>query len=76
MTTPDIEQLWAFISDDDGEGIAAFLSNDGIWMPLIAADKARVDSLRKMAQQLATESGVPVKLVKFSVREDLEVLEP
>lgn len=71
-----IDQMWAFIAtDEDGEGVSAFMSND-IWMPMVAADEARVDSLRDMAKQLAQQSGQSITLAKFSVREDLEVFEP
>lgn len=76
MRTPDIKELWAFISDEDGEGVAAFLGPDGIWMPMVAADQTRVDSLRPMASELAKRSGVSVTLAKFSIREDVEVFEP
>lgn len=47
-----IESIWAFVSvDDDGnEGVcAAQLMGPGSLMPLIAADPARLDSLRPIA---------------------------
>lgn len=68
--------MWAFIAtDEDGEGLSAFM-HDQVWMPMIAADEARVESLRVMAQQLADRTGQPITLAKFSAREDLEVFEP
>ena len=50
-------------------------------MPLVGSDRARVDSLRTMAQEVADFTGQSMKLaaaaaVKFSVREDLEDICP
>ena len=68
-----IDAMWAFVSvDQDGnEGVCAFQSGMGP-MPMVAADGARVDSLRPIARSL-TRSGLTIKLVKFSKREDLEL---
>lgn len=72
-----IEELYAFVAvDETGEGITAFLGPDGTWMPMVGADPARVDSLKLMAQSLAQTSGKKIVLAKFSVREDVEVIEP
>lgn len=77
---PKITELYAFVACDTGpddEGVAAFMSpTTKTWMPMVAADKNRVDSLRKMAQMVADESHDVVRLIKFSVREELEVFEP
>ena len=71
-----IDEVFLFVASDvDGEGIPAFM--DGLlWMPLVCADKARVDSLREMARTITRESGNKITLVRFTVREDLEVIEP
>lgn len=72
-----IDEMFVFIaSDSDGEGIPAFSTPSGLMMPLVCADKARVDSLRERAKQMAKQSGNRITLVRFSVREDLEVIEP
>jgi hypothetical protein len=74
---PRIDQIFAFIVADagpDDEGIAGFLSGQG-WLPMVAADSGRVDSLRAIAQRIANQ-GKPVALVKFSVREVVEVIGP
>jgi len=47
-----------------------------VMMPLVAADKARLDDLRPLAQQVATQTGVPVKLVRFARVADLETILP
>jgi hypothetical protein len=72
-----IENLWAFVSvDEDGdEGLAAFMSDD-VWMPMVAADEKRVESLRAIAQKLAESSDGKVALLRFAIREDIEVFEP
>ena len=49
--------------------------NGDMWMAMVAADKARVDSLRHVARDIAKASGKKVKLCRFSVREELEVIE-
>lgn len=45
-------------------------------MPLVAADKQRLDQLRPMAQQIANQHGKPITLVRFSQRTDLETIRP
>jgi hypothetical protein len=73
-----IYTMYAFLAEDDeGEGIAAFLDpRTGMWMPMVGADEARVNSLRQMAKVIAKETGKPVRLFRFQVREMLEEIEP
>lgn len=79
---PRITQIWVFVSiaDDGSEGIcAAPLMGAGSLIPLIAADEARLESLRPIAAKMATltkKTKKTIKLVKFESREDLEVIEP
>lgn len=76
---PKITECYMFVACDTGpddEGIAAFLNSNNMWLPLVGADKKRVDAMRGMAQRIANESGDVVRLIKFSVREELEVIEP
>ena len=71
-----IDEVFVFIaSDADGEAVPAFQAPNETWFPLVCADKARVDSLRAMARQMARESGNKITLARFTVREDLEVIE-
>ena len=71
-----IRELYAFIADDQlGEGVTSFQSGDIHW-PMVAADKDRVDSLRKMAQIIANQFGKEIKLVRFTAREELETITP
>ncbi len=73
-----IQTLHAFIvTDEDGvEGIPAAKAPDGMAMPLVRADRARIESLRPIAQQIADGLGKKVVLTRFSVREDVDTLLP
>jgi hypothetical protein len=72
-TMPQIESIWAFVSIDpvDGnEGVcAAPLS--GVLLPMIAADEARLEMLIPMAELIVKHTGIKVKLVKFTTREEV-----
>ena len=75
---PRIDQMFAFIAEDQGpddEGLAAFNSGMG-WMPMVCGDPARVESMRKMARTISKTTGQRIKLVKFTLREELEVFTP
>lgn len=74
-----ITELWAWVTidpDDDEEGVVGFTSPDGLMMPLIMADKARLHSIRHVAEGIARHSGKTLKLIRVSVREDIETLVP
>ncbi len=72
-----IDEVFVFIAQDqDGEGVPAFMAPNGVMFPLVCADKARVDSLRAKARMIARESGNKITLARFSVREEIEVIEP
>ena len=72
------EHLWAFVSLDpktDQEGIASF--HDGsTWVPMISADQRRVDSLKPVAQRIATMTGSSIRLVKFERVAVIDEIEP
>ena len=73
-----IDEMFAFIQLDpldNTEGVIAYLSEQG-WMPMVGADMSRVEYLRPLAQNVADDTGRPVQLVKFSTREELELLRP
>jgi hypothetical protein len=71
-----IDEIYAFIaSDENGEGLPA-IQHGNMMLPMVCADKARVDSLREKARMLARESGNKITLCRFSVREEMEVIEP
>lgn len=65
--------LKAFIAEDKygTEGIIAeFIPQSG-WMPFVCADDARVESFIPRAKRIASERKLKVRLVQFSIREDL-----
>lgn len=72
-----IDQMFAFVAlDKDGtEGVVATMK-EGVYYPLVGADMERVESLKPMAEKLAEQLGVPVTLLKFSVREEIETILP
>lgn len=77
-----VTEMYAFLTIDptsDCEGIPSFSMRDPIngqvmMMPLVAADKDRVDSMRSMAIHLAKVGNAKLRLVKFSKIETLEEL--
>lgn len=72
-----IDEMFAFVAiDKTGEGVMGFMGPSGQWFPMVGADMARVDQLRPMAQEIARTSGKEIKLLKFSKREELEVIKP
>lgn len=71
-----IDEMFAFISvSDEGEGVISFPGPFG-WIPLVGADMARVDVLRTQAQIVADAENWEVRLIKFTNREELEVIRP
>lgn len=72
-----IEAVHAFVAvDEDGEeGIIGMQTMKG-WLPFVAADKTRLDQLRPIAQSIANQTNKEVRLLRFAIREDVEVLEP
>ncbi len=76
---PKITELYCYIAEDAGpedEGVAAFLGPGGMWMPMVGADKVRMEALRPMALTIATQLGKPLRLVRFTRREELELVKP
>lgn len=76
---PKITALYAFVVEDTGpddEGILAASVGDDIFLPLVGADMERVNSLKPTAAKLAGALGKPVKIVLFSERTEVEVLNP
>ena len=73
---PRIEEMYAFVAEDKGpddEGVVGFMADTG-WMPMVGADMARVESLRPIAEAAARASGKPVKLLRFTTREEVEAI--
>ncbi len=73
-----IDHLWLVISEDaTGEGVVAAPIMGQLSVPLIAADDARVESIKRLARTVARNfPGKKLKLIKFSMREEVEDIEP
>lgn len=72
-----IDALYAWVASepDGGEGVAAAsIPGLGGMVPLVGADRARMDSLRPYAELVRQQTGFPVRLVRFSAREVIEDL--
>jgi hypothetical protein len=76
-----ITEMYAFIcldEKDDAEGIPAiegpFVDGKNTFMPLVAADRERVDALMPMVREMAKETKRNIRLVKFSTMETIEQL--
>jgi hypothetical protein len=69
-----IENIWAFCSKDEGgEGVLG-APMMGTTMPLIAADKTRLDQLRPLAKQVGEAAGKRVVLKRFKLVEVEEII--
>ena len=70
-----ITEMWAWVcTEADGdEGIPAFNTPSGP-MPMIGADEARIRSLEPKARAVASELGLPVRLMRFHNAETVETL--
>jgi len=67
-----IDEIWMFCSvDEGGEGIIA-IEVDGTMVPLLAADKARVDAIRGLAKSIGVDTGQKIVLKRFSKCEIVE----
>ena len=78
---PKIKELYAYIaeeikSDEGIVGATAIIGGQYGMLPLVAADRERVESLRPLVHRIANQTRKRITLVKFSVREDLETIEP
>lgn len=74
--TYSVDSVSAYLAvSEEGEGIIAFPAN-GVMMPMVMADEERIRSLRPMAAAIARASNKRVVLARFSVREDMEIIEP
>jgi hypothetical protein len=71
-----IDQLYAFVSSDEkGEGIVGQtvqLMGETVFMPFVCADEKRMESLKPLAKKIAKESGKKIKLIRLSIREEIE----
>ncbi len=71
-----ITEVYVFVSvDENGEGIIGQtmdINNQNVFMPFVCADKARLESMRPLAQQIAKENDIKIRLIKLTNREVIE----
>ena len=75
---PKIEELYAFVvadTNEDDEGVPAFKGPDGTYMPMMGADLERAQQLRPMAETLVSIYGKPIKLIRSTGIEVVEIIE-
>lgn len=73
-----ITEFYAWICEepDGGDGVPAIDIGAGYPLPLVGADRERMESLRSHAMAICHGMGHPIRLVKFHGIEVLESHEP
>ncbi len=79
MTMQRIDECWLIVGihPDDGrgqswEGVVAFQNpSDGSWMPMIAADKDRLNQLVELAKAMSKQTGKEMRVSHYINRVDL-----
>lgn len=73
-----ITELFAFIAEEreGDEGVVATPVGDDDNIPLVAADRTRMEALIPFAQAIANQSGMSIKVIRLSQRTDEQVIEP
>lgn len=70
-----ITTLTAFLAVDKEDGSEGVMATSATG-PMIGADDARVMQYRPIAQAAADMFGIEVKLARFTVREDIDTINP
>jgi hypothetical protein len=73
-----LNQLWlvTYINETGEEVVAQAKLTDGRYIPLIAADLARLKSVVPAARDLAKATNTKLHLIKFTNRVDIEDIVP
>lgn len=71
----DIHAFVAVAPDTNSEGLVA-MTHGLMMLPLIAADTDRLESLRLAAKKIATATKQEIKVIRFTVREEIETIKP
>lgn len=71
-----VDTIYAVITADEfSEGIVAAPIVDGMMsLPLVAPDEKRVRDIVAIARMIGQRTGMIMRLVKFTKREDIEVI--
>lgn len=77
-TSRRVDEFYGWFMEDPDDGaeglIGANIGPDGSTVPLVGGDLARMQSLRIFAESHRASTGCPVRLLRFSRRDDLEEL--
>jgi len=78
MMPKKIVELWAWVREDEGDGegiLGTEIVIDGrpMFVPLVGADRERMESYRHYAIKIGQKTGRKIKLMRFS---NAEVIEP
>lgn len=70
--------MYVFAAEEgpDDEGVVAFSGPNGMMYPMVGADDARVMHLMPIAKKIAKETGTRIHVLRFTAREEMEVIEP
>lgn len=73
-----VKTVWMAISvDEDGdEGLCAFLSPDGMWMPLVATDEVRLALITEKAAEIAHQTGRIISIIRLDARTEVQLIDP
>ncbi len=75
---PKITEMYAFIvcdKDENDEGIIGKRIN-GSWFPFTVANLSLMEKLKPEAQEMANSLNRQIHIVKFTVREEIETINP
>ena len=76
MSAPlTIENCWLAVSVDDNgdEGVCAALVGEH-WMPLLAADRARLPFVIDAAEKIADQTGQTIKIIRLTERSEIRTI--
>ena len=82
MSSPEgiqrIDQLWlvTYVDDAGRETVVQVKATTGEYVPLIALDSVRLESITAAAYGLAKARNVKMRLIKFTNRLDMEDIAP
>lgn len=68
-------ELFAWVSDDEGDGVVAAILPDVGATPLVFSTRRMAEKLAPFARAIAAQSGKRLVLRRFVAAEDVEVVE-
>jgi hypothetical protein len=73
-----LNQLWlvTYVTETGEEVLAQAKLTNGRYVPFIAADRARMESMMPAARDLAKTNHIKLRLIKFTNRVDVEDIAP